>query len=485
MLEADTVARGGRAPGRSAPADGVARVVGIGASAGGLDALQGLLQRFRPDGRSAYVVAQHMAQDAHHSLMLDLLRRAGPLPVRLLAQGDAPMPDTVSLIPAGQHAVLRQGRFELEPPSERFFSTPSIDALLQSLARERGASAVGVVLSGSGKDGAQGCRALHQVGALVVVQSPQEARFTGMPEAALAACPQARRLPLADIAAAWLPSAAPMVAPSLAPPEDAGDALASLLVRMRQTTGVDFSGYKTDTLTRRWRQRRQELQLDTPDAYLALVRQQPDELHILQQRFLVSVSSFVRNRAAFAALAQAWRGGRSAAQQRPFRCWVPACASGEEACSLVMLHEEGRRAGHWQGEIEVLGSDLNPQALAQAREGLYAPGALREVDADWRERYFSREGPRWRVADSVRARLRFERANVLDAVPPGPWDMVSCRNLLIYLKKPCQDRLLHAFHAALAPGGWLMVSPAESLSQDHLRLFTPHDIAHRIYRRQA
>ena len=458
---------------RAAPA-----VVAIGASAGGLEALQSLLPHLRPNGVTAYVVAQHMASDSHHDLLCQLLQRTCTLPVRLMTGGAPPEPDTVALVPAGCHARLAHSGWELQPPSGQFVYTPSVDALLLSLADGLGGRAASVVLSGAGSDGAIGAAALVRSGGSVWVQAPLQARFDGMPRAVIAAVPEARVLEAEHMPAAWGWSGPTPGAKPAAPGAD----LAALLARVRLVTGIDFSGYKPDTLERRTARRLGELGLPDLAAYLSRMDGDPQEAWTLQRRFLVSVSSFFRDRAAFEALGRAWRL-QPPDPGRGWRCWVPACATGEEAYTLAMMFAEGRSEGAWSGTAEVLGTDLNDEALAHAWRARYGAKALREVDGPSRERFFASVGADFEVAPALRPGVRFERQDVLTVQPDGPWDVISCRNLLIYLQTPLQERLIAAFHARLSPGGWLFISPSETLPQACLRGFAPHDMTHRIYRR--
>jgi len=459
--------------------------VAIGASAGGLDALQQLIIGLSPTGRQGYIVAQHMAGGVHAERLRQLLSHHSAMPVRVAADGDAPQVDEILLIPGGCHAVWQAGALHLLPPSEHYFSTPSVDALFASLAALPRGQACGIVLSGSGSDGAEGCKTLRQAGHTVLVQQPAEARFQGMPEAAMAAR-GAQVLSLADMTR-WLQGprltdrpALNNPAPSASPEEEA---LARLLPAIAQLTQVDFGGYKLDTLLRRLAKRQRETAEPDLPRYVAWALGQPQELWLLQQRFLVSVSSFFRDRTAFEALAAAWS---AQASTTPWRCWVPACATGEEAYTLAMLREAGVAAGRWSADFELLASDLNKEALAVARHACYAATALREMPVDYRNRWLlpaTTQQEVWRVHEQLRSRVHFEQADLLHKVAPGPWDLISCRNLLIYLKAECQDRLIRAFHAQLKPDGLLFISPSETLGQAAMNLFVPVDMGHRIFRK--
>jgi len=467
-----------REPVASAAEPRAPTVVALGASAGGLEALQELLSRLRPNGHTGYVVAQHMASDSHHDLVLQLLQRVCALPVRLMQADETLVVDAVTLIPSGFHAQWQAGRWVLQPPSARYFSTPSVDALLVSLAEGLGSAAAGVILSGAGSDGAHGATVLWRHGGRIWIQSPRQARFDGMPRAALAAVPNAPVLKVEDMAAQWQGmDPPPNPAPTAATPD-----LGALIGQVRRVTGVDFSGYKPDTLERRATKRLQELGLESLADYVGYVENRAEEAWTLQRRFLVSVSSFFRDRAAFEALGRAWRltpGPSTAA----WRCWVPACATGEEPSTPAMLHAEGQRDGSWAHRLDVLATDLNEEALRHARQAVYGHRATREMDDGLCQRYFTSRDNELEVIASIRAGVRFECQDLLAVQPEGPWDVISCRNLLIYLQTPLQERLIADFHARMAPGGWLFISPAETLPQASLRWFAPHDMNHRIYRR--
>jgi len=462
----------------AAPIAAPPAVVVLGASAGGLDALQKLLPRLRPNGFTAYVVVQHLSNDSHLDLILQLLQRCCLMPVRLMAAGEAPAPDTVCLVPAGCHAYWEAGRWALRSPLAPFIYTPSVDALVQSLAAGLGERAALVILSGAGNDGARGAAELLRGGGRVWVQMPDQARFDGMPRAVMAAAPGARVVRLEDMPTAW----GWWRLDDEVVPASLSAGLGVLIERVRQVTGVDFSGYKPDTLERRTTRRLSELGLATLGDYLSRLDDDPCEVWTLQRRFLVSVSSFYRDRPAFEALASTWRQHPPAAG-RPWRCWVPACATGEEAYTLAMLFADGCREGAWSGEIEVLGTDLNDEALSHAALARYGQRAMKEVDGRTRARHFTVVGEDHEVVPAIRARVRLQRLDLLTRQPEGPWDLISCRNLLIYLQPAAQERLLADFHARLAPGGWLFISPAETLPQGSLRGFAPYDMNHRIYRR--
>lgn len=476
------------------------RLVGIGASAGGLEAMLTLLARLPLTGRISYVVAQHMAHDAHSELMARLIGRESALPVVLAGDGDVLLPDTVHVIPAGRDGVVSGDKISLCQPGPGNLSTPSVNGLFGSIAEAAAAHGVGIVLSGTGSDGALGCRALKAAGGTVYVQDPKEARFDGMPEAAINTGCVDDVLPAATVAdrlAAIFPDSRRLPSPAAEPALAADaegvsaaerDELARLLPLVLAETGIDFSCYKEDTLVRRLAKRKSLLGLEDADAYLARAKSDPEELRTLQRLFLVSVSSFFRDRAAFAevqrALAERIRNKPSG---EPLRVWVPGCASGEECFTLAIVVAELLQRNDERRPVVIVGTDLNAEALALARSGDYSPLALREMDTALVDRYFVPRERHMELRADIRAMVRFEQRNVLEGPPAdlaADVDLVSCRNLLIYMKSGLQDELVAAFHRMLRPDGLLFIGPSETLAVAGSQLFSPVDHHHRLYRRR-
>ncbi len=482
------------------PGDPGLRVAGVGASAGGLEAMLPIFAGLRANGRDAFVVAQHMAKDGHDTLVARLIGRESPLPVVLAEDGMTIGPDTIYLIPSGKDGKLRGERLHLVPPAPGHISTPSVNALFESIAESQTANGLGIVLSGTGSDGTLGCRAIRARGGITIAQDPLEAKFDGMPAAAIDAQQVDHILPVAAIGrqfAEWFPGTAPgekraagldwSLAERVADYDDpaatnpAYRELRQLLPQILRATRIDFSSYKEDTLLRRLEKRKATLGIDSAEAYQEFIRRQPEELHTLQHLFLVSLSSFFRDRESFAALREALAGLLAARpESEPLRVWVPACASGEEAYTLAILLREldARRP------LEIIGTDLNPEALALAEAGRYRQTAFRETEPDILGRYFIPHGQHHAVSADIRACVRFEQRDVLTGAPPGEFDLVSCRNLLIYMKSHLQDRLVKDFHHALRAQGLLFIGQSESLSFVGNSLFVAVDHFHRLFRRR-
>ncbi|MCX5832187.1 MAG: chemotaxis protein [Deltaproteobacteria bacterium] len=469
-------------------------VVGVGASAGGLEAMGALFSKLLPSGRVAYVIAQHMAKDGHSELVARTLNRQSPLPVVEASGSDLLEPDKVYLIPSGSDGEVKNGRIYLLPPAPEHLSTPSVNFLFASIAGEYGKRSIGIVLSGAGSDGAAGCRAIKACGGKTIVQTPQSAQYSGMPLAVIRAGAADAEMDIAGIArhlTILFPPAQPVPAAAVQPAASATAAppnpyLATLLKRVFDATGVDFTSYKEETLQRRLDRRLATLKIESVEQYLRYTEQNPRELTILQRLFLVSLSSFFRDSAAFALvekyLAELVR------QKKPgdaIRLWVPGCASGEECYTFAIMLAEILGENFRNFNITILGSDLSPDALALARDGIYRQTAFKETDPKILKGYFEHKGQQYHVSPPIRAVCEFMQQDVASAKAPENLNVISCRKLLIYMKSNLQDQLFKKFHQALLPNGLLFIGQSENIGLLGNSLFTPVDHYHRLYRRRG
>jgi len=483
-------------------------VAGIGASAGGLEAMLPMFARMQPTGRISYVVAQHMAHNGHSELVARLISRESTLPVMLARETEELQADTVYVIPAGRDGRVTGKTLSLHPPGSGNISTPSVNTLFASIAESSRSNAIGIVLSGTGFDGVAGCRALRAFGGLTIAQDPAEAKYDGMPGAAIGAGVVDRVLTVdrigAVLAEIFPGTAAAAPARSLVPkplpttvaqtateigssiPAAEHEELEQLLHLVHQATGIDFSSYKEDTLLRRLEKRKATLGLAGSEEYRAHIRRHPDELHTLQHLFLVSVSSFFRDRASFLELEHALAGIVAAkAKGDPIRVWVPGCASGEESYTLAIMLAELFGEFRNNHAINIIGTDLNPEALEMARAGIYRQTAFKETADAVRQRYFTARGQHFEIAQELREMVQFEQRDVLTGPPAGGLlDLVSCRILLIYMKSHLQEQLIKSFHQALRPQGLLFIGQSESISFIGNALFATVDHYHRLFRRR-
>jgi chemotaxis methyl-accepting protein methylase len=478
-------------------------VAGIGASAGGLEAMLAMFARMRPTGRVAFVVAQHMADDGHSDLVVRLIQRESVLPVVLGEHGARLLADRIVVIPAGRDGHVKGDTLNLRDPAPDHLSTPSVNALFSSIAESWRTASIGIVLSGTGSDGVAGCRAIRAAGGLTLAQTPADAKFDGMPDASIRAKLIDEVLPaeqIGDSLALRFPGAVP-AAPQSPPPiaRDSRETMMAdpvvtvaehrelhlLIAKVHEATGIDFSSYKEETLLRRLDKRKEGLGITTPEGYQAHIRKDPGELNILQHLFLVSVSSFFRDRESFHALERALAGviaDKTAGE--PTRVWVPGCASGDEPYTLAIILTELLADLRQAHPIQIVATDLNPDALETAREGVYRKTAFKEVEDSLRDRYFTPRGQHYEVNPAIKACVTFEQRDVLAGTPSTDLDLISCRNLLIYMKSHLQDDLMKLFHRSLRPQGLLFIGQSESLSFIGNSLFSPIDHYHRLFRRR-
>lgn len=461
-------------------------IVGIGASAGGVEALQELVRAIPEGVGLAWVVVQHLAPD-HPSVMDRLLASQTRLDVRVVTDGMTVEADTVYIAPPGPFTTLSEGRFKLTSHAPETGLRTPIDRFLVSLAEATGREGCAVILSGTGSDGTMGLRAVKSAGGLAIVQQSDSARFPAMPENAAATGMVDFVLRPSEIP----PRIADVIAERRA--QDQADVdnamqdaveerLDALLDLMDGDAAASFRGYKPGTLVRRIL-RRMTLQ-DTPDidAYMALLRDDAAERRALAQDFLIGVTAFFRDPPAFEQLSRRAIDVLVGSGQPSLRIWVPGCSTGEEAYSIaILLSEAMDRFGH-EPHVEIFGTDIDGDALRQARSGLYADAALTGIDEARRDRFFTREQNGWQVRSSLRDMCVFAPHNLLSDPPFSRLDLISCRNVMIYLDQAAQDGLLPRFHYALNPGGFLMLGTSEMLGQNE-RLFHTLDRTARVYRR--
>jgi len=447
------------------------------------------------------VIAQHMANDGHSELVARLIQRESALPVILVDKTWQLRADTVYMIPAGMDGLVSAATVKLTEPGAGNISTPSVNTLFRSIAENCGSNAIGIVLSGTGSDGVAGCRAIRAAGGLTLVQEPTEAKYAGMPEAVISAGLADQVVSVETVGeqlAARFPGV-PAPAVTVSPKDIIGaeesdeGAISSaerrelemLQRQILEATGIDFSSYKEETLLRRLEKRKSVVRVTTADAYQALIRREPRELHVLQHLFLVSMSSFFRDRDSFLSLERALAARIVDKREGvPVRVWVPGCASGEEPYTLAVILCELLGSCRQLHPISITATDLNTEALAMARAGSYPRTAFQEMDAALRDRYFIRKGEHFEVTPELQACVRFEQRDVLTGTPPAELDLVSCRNLLIYMKSHLQDQLIKRFHQALLPGGLLFLGQYESLTFLGNSLFAPIDQYNRLFQRR-
>jgi two-component system CheB/CheR fusion protein len=462
-------------------------IVGIGASAGGLEALEAFFGRMPPASGMAFIVVMH--QPLHHvSLLPEVLGRYTAM--RVLKAADRMMiePNNVYIAPSDMYLSLRHATMHyLEPPAGVSLHLP-IDAFFRALADDQGDRAVCIVLSGTGTDGTIGVQAIKGAAGMVMVQNEQSAKYDGMPRSAmttglvdyiLSPSDMPAQL-LAYIQGAGRQTRVPESVPGLA------NILQEILLLLQDRTGHNFSGYKALTLSRRIARRMSVHQFQEPQQYLRLVQEQPHELDSLFKELLIGVTSFFRDPEAFDALThQAVSALLDAkANDEYIRVWVAGCASGEVAYSLGILLYEGLERTSKRCKVQIFATDLDPQAIATARLGLYPEGIAADIRPDRLARFFLKEDHYYRVAREIREMVIFALHNVFSDPPFTKLDFFSCRNLLIYLDTALQKQLLPVFYHALRPHGFLFLGTSETISgcED---FFTVVDKPWKLYQRRG
>jgi two-component system CheB/CheR fusion protein len=463
-------------------------VVGIGASAGGLDACRKLLDALPADNDMAFILVQHI-DPTHESMMVALLAGHTSLSVEEAAHGVTLQRQHLYVIPPGAYLSISNNSLLLSKPSAGQGVRLPLDFLLSSMAVEFGARAVCVILSGTGADGSVGLKAIAKKGGLVIAQEPEEAAYDGMPRSAISTGAVNMVLSLSEIPGALAQYAHQA---RIAYDQDrsarrscAPGAVHEVIQLLRARTDHDFTFYKRATLERRIRRRMAMagIEVDSEDRYLDLLHNDLGEIELLAKDLLINVTGFFRDQKVFHLLATSTIPDLVRAQKpdQPLRIWIVGCSTGEEAYSLAMLFQEEIGIDGRNVKVQLFGSDVDPDSVAYAREGLY-PGSIEaEVSSERLTRFFSKEEGSYRVLPELRATVVFAVQDILDDPPFARVDMISCRNLLIYLLPEAQQKVISVFHFALRQGGILLLGSAETPGEVDGRFATVSD-AERLYR---
>jgi two-component system CheB/CheR fusion protein len=459
------------------------RVVGVGASAGGLEALDRFFGAVPPDSPFAFIVVQHLSPD-HKSLMADILGKRTRLPVAEAHDGQQILPSHVYLVPPRSNLYVEDERIRFRDRAAAHTLNLPVDILFRSLAEQYGDNAIGIVLSGTGSDGRVGIESIKSAGGFVLVQDPATARFDGMPLSAVATglvdailAPEEmpgelRRRLKSGNAAQGLAIA------------DAAEALDLIHGALAVASGIDFSEYKPSTVLRRIERRMAIFGLENVEEYARRLELDASEAKLLAQDLLISVTRFFRDEESFEVLANAVFPDlvASAHKGEPLRLWIPGCATGQEAYSFAMvLTETIERAGA-QVDFKLFATDVDRDALQFAAEGAYRASQVAEVSPERLERFFALHGEAYVVDRSLRRNIVFAPHNIARDPPFTRLDIISCRNLLIYLNASLQKRVLSSLAFALKPEGHLVVGASESLG-DVADMFRVVDSRWKIFRR--
>ena len=469
-------------------------IVGIGASAGGLEAFSALLRHLPNDTGMGFVLVQHLDPE-HDSALPQLLRRATSMPVQEATHNLRVEPNEVYVIPPNANLSISDGVLTLTPRDKTRTPHRSIDFFFEALAEDQHACAIGVILSGTATDGTLGLGAIKAEGGITFAQD-ESARYNSMPRSAVGAgcvdfvlSPDSIAGELARLAKHPALARAslrrgdldPEATEAGGPARTRGEGLQTIRRLLHDHSGVDFSLYKSSTIDRRITRRMVLGRHDTSEQYVRHLRDTPSEIEALYADALIGVTSFFRNAESFEVMARTiWPALLRQRGDNPLRAWVLGCSTGEEAYSLAMSFIEAADQAARPRKLQVFATDLNEVSLHKARHGLYDRHVARDLSPERLHRFFVEEGGGYRVSKSLREMVVFARQNVISDPPFSRMDLISCRNLLIYFDAALQKRVFPMFHYALRPGGFLYLGASESVGA-FTHLFEPVDKKHKLY----
>ena len=462
---------------RASARSNVLPVVGLGASAGGLEALEHFIASIPANCGLAFVAVTHQ-HPGHVSMLPELLQKHTRLRVVAATDGLLVQPNCFYLSPSEGYLAIFNGTLHIVEPDEAGSLHLPIDYFFRSLAEDRREKAIGIVLSGTGTDGTLGLKAIKGAAGMTMAQQFDSAKYSGMPESAVNAGLVDFILPVEQMPRKLLTYArGPFLATADHEPkeeENLPESMQKINLLLRTRTGNDFSAYKPNTIRRRIERRLNIHQFKGPQEYLQYLRANPSELDLVFRELLIGVTNFFRDPEAFEVLAKTVVPGLIAGrpENSTIRVWVPGCATGEEAYSLAILFQECLEREKKRLTLQVFGTDLDSHAMDAARLGCYPEGIARDVPTPRLNRYFIKENHGYRIKKEIRESVIFATQNVLKDPPFTRLDMVSCRNFLIYIKPEAQRRLLELFHYTLKPGGILFLGASESINSfgDHFAM---------------
>ncbi len=464
-------------------------LVGIGASAGGLEAFTKLLKTLPPDTGMAFVLVQHLAP-TKDSILTELLSKATSMSVLEVQDGMLVEPDHVYVIPPNKLMAVYHGKLLLQPRAEPHTQHMPVDSFFRSLAEDQAQNAVGIILSGTGSDGSLGIRAIKAEGGIVFAQDEKSAKYDGMPKSAVATGSVDYILPPEEIAAElarisrrlFVILHASLKTGPLVPADD----LNRIFMLIRTATGVDFTYYKQATIVRRIHRRMLLHKMDALEQYVRYLQETPPEVGILYQDILINVTSFFREPETFNTLKNVVfpRILENRSSDTPLRIWIPGCSTGEEAYSFAMCFSEFCDERGVSYPVQFFASDIDETAIEKARQGLYPDNIVQDVSPERLSRYFTRTEHGYQINKAIREQCVFARQNLIKDPPFSKMDLISCRNLMIYFGSMLQKKVLPILHYALNPSGYLMLGKSESIGE-FANLFSLVDKNGRIYSKKT
>ncbi len=457
-------------------------VIAIGASAGGVEALQDFLVHLPELPNTCLLIAQHLSP-THTSQLVELLSKETTFEEGETAHGVQLEAGKIYITPPDVEITVEEGRIHFQKPTETKAPKPSIDILFASMAVDLGNRAIAVVLSGNGNDGSEGIKAIKSQGGFVIAQDPETAQNTGMPLAAIETGVVDQVVIPSEMGTAI---AEHLALPIILKAKSADDtsAFEKITELLSKGTGTDISNYKTATIKRRLEKRLNLLHIDTLQAYLQELETNPRELGEMYNMILIGVTKFFRDREAFVSLEKTLRLILDQkTNKEPIRIWVPGCSTGEEAYTIsILLHQILHdRAGHYN--IQIFATDTDEKAIAKARKGLYDAETVAHLPAPIVQQYFTLKGDIYEVTKEVRSMVLFSRHDITNNPPFLKLDLISCRNLLIYFNTVLQQQIIPIFHYSLNQDGYLFLGKSETPGQ-YSDLFKPVDEKNKIFQRK-
>jgi PAS domain S-box-containing protein len=444
-------------------------VVGIGASAGGIQALKKFFEQVPADSGIAYVVILHLSP-THDSKLAEVIRVSASIPVQQVTEKVKIAPDHIYVVPPNQHLMVEDGHINVSVNVQTEDRRAPIDIFFRTLADTHGPHAVCVILSGTGANGSMGLKRVKEMGGAAFVQNPREAEFNEMPRNAISSDMVDAVLSVTDIPGKIINYKNNLGAVQIpVEAENRGEteqnALREIFAQLRMRTGHDFSNYKRPTLLRRIERRITVRNLPNLVTYASFLQETPDEVNALLKDLLISVTNFFRDKKAFEALELEILPAilKNKTHEDQVRIWVAGCATGEEAYSIAMICAEQTMNVIDAPKVQVFATDIDEGAIAHAREAFYTINDAADVSTERLRRFFNKEGDGYRIRREVREMVLFANHNFIKDPPFSHLDLVSCRNVLIYLNRAAQERVMETFHFALNTGGFLFLGTSESV----------------------
>lgn len=461
-------------------------IVGIGASAGGLAVFESFFSAISDDTNPgmAFVVIQHL-DPSHKSMLTDLIGRYTQMPVYEVKDGMVVQSNCVYVIPPNRDMILESGTLQLQEPTEPRGLHLPINLFFRSLALSKLELSIGIILSGTGEDGTLGARAIKDEGGMVMVQSPESSEYDGMPRSAIAAGVADYILPPAEMPAKLIAYVNQVFGkrPHVAPKGE--DAMIRIFNLIRTKTGHDFSDYRQNTINRRIERRMAITNVNSLDEYVLRLQQKPDEVDVLFQDILIGVTSFFRNPTAFKALKEKVIPNLFTGKHpdSTIRIWVPGCSTGEEAYSIGILIKEQMEMLKKSFKVQIFATDIDSRAILKARNGVYPPTISIDISPERLNRFFTQDSNgNYRIQKNIRDMIVFSKHDMIKDPPFSKLALLSCRNVLIYMERKLQKKLIPLFHYALDKDGFLFLGPSETLGEFE-NLFETLDRKSKLFRK--